>query len=92
MRGVDKGNVHASEGEVAFAFLRYSDAKPYLEKRIGRYCSYCERFIPVSLAVEHKLPKSIHPDLEWRWENFLLACANCNSAKKDKNVGDIFSM
>jgi uncharacterized protein (TIGR02646 family) len=57
-----------------------------LISRLGPFCSYCERRIPTNLAVEHIQPKSLHPSLEGSWENFLLACVNCNSTKGDKPV------
>ena len=52
------------------------------------YCSYCERRIPTLLAVEHIQPKGLaqYAHLEGRWENFLLACTNCNSTKGDDDV------
>ncbi|MBE9070508.1 HNH endonuclease, partial [Leptolyngbya cf. ectocarpi LEGE 11479] len=50
------------------------------------YCSYCERRMSTSLAVEHVLPKSIYPDLETEWANFLLACVNCNSVKGSTDI------
>lgn len=61
---------------------------------LASYCSYCER--PISnLAVEHIEPKDGphgQPQLIGVWTNFLLACTNCNSTKKDKRVvlADIF--
>ena len=70
-------------------FDDYADAKPELMSRLGRYCSYCERPINTNLAVEHIQPKKgghAHSHLIGRWENFLLACVNCNSTKGDKNV------
>jgi 5-methylcytosine-specific restriction endonuclease McrA len=43
-----------------------------------------------SLAVEHVKPKkpdgTIIPGRELEWDNFLLACANCNSTKGDTEV------
>lgn len=86
MRPVDKGAhpLHADGTPVVFA--TYGDAAPYLRERLGRYCSYCERKIPVNLAVEHVVPKSQKPALEKDWGNFLLACTNCNSQKRDKPV------
>lgn len=42
--------------------------------------------MPTSLAVEHIQPKSLYPELELRWDNFLLACTNCNSTKGDQDV------
>jgi hypothetical protein len=62
-------------------FGDYREAKPHLVERLGSYCSYCERFLPVSLAVEHKVPKSQDQTLEREWGNLLLGCPNCNSAK-----------
>jgi uncharacterized protein (TIGR02646 family) len=52
------------------------------------YCSYCERCVPTLLAVEHIQPKGLpaYQPLQGRWENFLLACVNCNSTKKDKPI------
>jgi len=69
-------------------FADYAEAKPYLISRLGSYCSYCERKINTQLAVEHIQPKALpayaHKIVEWG--NFLLACVNCNSTKKDKDV------
>ncbi|MDX2039663.1 MAG: HNH endonuclease [Acidobacteriota bacterium] len=70
-------------------FADYKDAKPFLVSRLGLYCSYCERRIVTLLAVEHVQPKDGphgHPHLIGRWWNFLLACPNCNSTKKDKKI------
>jgi hypothetical protein len=60
---------------------------------VASYCSYCERRFETNLAVEHIQPKglkvgSIKPyaHLVGTWTNFLLACVNCNSTKKDKDV------
>lgn len=66
-------------------YANYRHAKPDLIGRLGSFCSYCERrIIPAGLAVEHIQPKGRYPDLIGRWDNFLLACANCNSSKRDK--------
>ncbi len=84
MRPVRRG---ASPQEVDFD--DYTRAKPELISRLGPYCSYCERHIPTNLAVEHIQPKKgphACPTLTGRWENFLLACVNCNSTKGDKKV------
>lgn len=67
-------------------FADYDDAKPDLASRLGLYCSYCERRIATNLAVEHIQPKSLYHLLEGRWSNFLLACVNCNSCKRTKDV------
>lgn len=69
-------------------FKPYDNAQPYLISRLGPYCSYCERRVVTNLAVEHIQPKALiaYAHLKSRWENFLLACVNCNSTKKNKDV------
>lgn len=69
-------------------FNDYKEAKPFLVNRLGRYCSYCERPILTQLAVEHIQPKGLssYAHLIGRWDNYLLACVNCNATKKDKDV------
>jgi len=70
-------------------FDPYDEAKPHLVSRLGHYCSYCERRVVTQLEVEHIQPKKGqygHPQLIGRWNNFLLACRNCNATKRDKNV------
>ncbi|MCX6582161.1 MAG: HNH endonuclease [Candidatus Aminicenantes bacterium] len=74
------------KGKNSKTFNQYQDAKGDLIVRLGNYCSYCERELPASLAVEHVQPKSLHPDLLLKWDNFLLACINCNSTKDDTDV------
>lgn len=81
MRPIERG-----ESPIPNDFADYRDAFPFLVGRIGPFCSYCERRIPANLAVEHILPKSLHPTLAGRWDNFLLGCVNCNSTKKDQDV------
>ena len=69
-------------------YVNYTDAKPDLVARLGPYCSFCERPVVTQLAVEHVQPKGlpVYAHLIGRWNNFLLACVNCNSTKKNKNV------
>lgn len=80
MRPVEKGAAPAA------AYANYAAALPDLEQRLGRYCSYCERYIATNLAVEHLQAKSLVPVLALSWSNFLLACVNCNSCKGDTPV------
>ncbi|MCW1941660.1 HNH endonuclease [Bacillus anthracis] len=54
--------------------------------RIGSYCSYCERSLGGNVAVEHIQPKSLHKELALTWDNFLLACVNCNSIKSNQSI------
>lgn len=72
-----------TRGDAPRTYRNYGDAIGDLENRLGIYCSYCERRLPVSLAVEHVSPKSLDPALELDWSNFLLGCTNCNSVKGD---------
>jgi uncharacterized protein (TIGR02646 family) len=50
-------------------------------ERLGEYCSYCERRVGASLAVEHIEPRHHANHRALDWDNFLLACVNCNSTK-----------
>ena len=79
MRPIDRGAAPA-------AYTRYQDAGPELRKRLGDYCSYCERRIETYLAVEHVQPKVRRTELRNLWANFLLGCVNCNSSKGKKRV------
>ena len=83
MRPVKRGN-----SPVPDDYTDYTKAQPDLVSRLGQYCSYCERPISTQLAVEHIQPKGLpkYEHLEGRWNNFLLACVNCNSNKSDKDV------
>jgi hypothetical protein len=69
-------------------FANYRDAFGPLQGRLGPYCSFCERRIVTQLAVEHIQPKDPdrYPELEGSWDNYLLACVNCNSTKGRKDV------
>ena len=67
-------------------FDDYDDAKVDLVSRLGPYCTYCERHIMTNLAVEHIQPQALYDHLTGRWENFLLACVNCNSTKLDTDI------
>lgn len=86
MRPVDKGNCPINQNGHQIVFPHYSFAKGYLIDRLGHYCSYCERSIPASMAVEHIQPQSRQQELGKTWSNLLLACVNCNSTKKDTDV------
>ena len=89
MRPIERGPSPEAED-----FENYRDAFVELRSRLGPYCSYCERRIPTNLAVEHIQAKEYtnadgerpYAHLKGRWDNFLLACVNCNSTKGDKNV------
>ena len=67
-------------------FNAYPEALEPLTEAVGWYCSYCERRLEVNLAIEHVQPKSLTPALELEWDNFLLACTNCNSTKGSQAI------
>lgn len=92
MRPVDKGAIPHDEHGLPIRINRYQLSRGYLIERLGSYCSYCERFLGGSIHVEHIQPKSKVTGLELNWNNFLLACGNCNSIKSSKtiNVSNFF--
>ena len=63
----------------------YKDALPYLERRIGMYCSYCEFPITHVPEVEQVVSKSSGGE-KLSWSNLLLSCKYCNSTKKNKTT------
>ena len=83
MRRIDRGPPPRDEQGKAIRFKQNRDAAAYLRERIGDYCSYCER--TGDLHLEHVIPVSRRPDLEWVWSNFLLGCENCNGIKGNHN-------
>jgi len=85
MRPIIKGE-HPSESGQPKLFKEYQEARGDLIARLGQYCSYCEMKLDASLAVEHVQPKSLYPALEREWNNFLLACTNCNSTKGTQDI------
>lgn len=85
MRPVNRGGSPVDANHNPKQYREYANARKDLISRIGEYCSYCEMELDTSLAIEHVKPKKYHPDLELVWDNFLLACTNCNSTKGDDN-------
>jgi len=84
MRPIERGANPNDENNNKIIFVDYGNAKPFLINKIGDYCSFCERkAFSSALDIEHILPKSL-PEFEYltnNWDNFLLACKNCNSVK-----------
>lgn len=74
MRPVIKGDAPNKE------FKKYQEAEPYLEERLGAYCSFCEMSVRHAPEVEHKEAKAKGGD-EVAWENLLLSCKYCNTRK-----------
>lgn len=92
MRPVVRGNWPVDAGGQPIGFGKYPEARSVLIERLGQYCSYCETRLNASLAVEHVCPKRPpgatvdDPERALDWDNFLLACTNCNSTKSNRNV------
>ena len=86
MRPVVRGVCPTDNQGNNIVFKHYSEVRGELINRMGEYCSYCEMHLDASLAVEHVKPKAHNPGEEVNWDNFLLACSNCNSTKGQTNV------
>jgi len=91
MRPVGRGPRPQAEG-VDIEFKEYPQARAKLIERMGEFCSYCEMHLDASLAVEHVQPKQppgaavVDQARALDWNNFLLACTNCNSTKTNTEV------
>ena len=48
----------------------------------ARRCGYCED--SVGDEVEHIKPKDLYPEKVFMWENYLLACGQCNGGKNNR--------
>ena len=55
---------------------------PVLRRAFGDVCAYCEE--TCKPEVEHFRPISLYPWLVYRWSNWLLACHDCNNAKRSR--------
>lgn len=92
MRPIVRGPSPADAEGKAMVFTHYQQARKALIQRLGEFCSYCEMHLDASLAVEHVQPKQPPgaaqpiPERALSWDNFLLACTNCNSTKGDTEV------
>lgn len=82
LRGDAPKNAHGDDIPVQ----DYTEAKPELLRRLGPYCSYCERYFAGSLHIEHKLPREHNEPLALDWGNLLLSCGNCNSCKGHDDI------
>ena len=64
---------------------KHRDNKRALKIAGSDKCMYCESCITHTYYgdVEHIIPKSVKPELEFEWDNLGYVCAACNGAKKD---------
>ena len=63
----------------------YKEALPFLEEKLGSYCSYCEFPITHVPEVEHVVSKSCGGE-KLSWSNLLLSCKYCNSTKRIRQL------
>ncbi|MED2869539.1 HNH endonuclease [Bacillus thuringiensis] len=61
-----------------------SAVKELLVKETFGKCAYCEsKIMHIAFGdIEHILPKIHRPDLVFEWDNFTLACEQCNRKRK----------
>lgn len=72
------------KGEAPYETIgKYQEAEPYLEERLGPYCSFCELRIIHVPEVEHIEAKAEGGSLT-DWNNLLLSCKYCNTRKGTK--------
>lgn len=92
MRPITRGNRPKDQEDDDIQFSDYAKARSELIIRLGEFCSYCEMHLDSSLHVEHVQPKKppgatqVDMDRALNWDNFLLACTNCNSTKGNEDV------
>lgn len=86
MRPVKRGLVPNDPSGNPTSFSHYRDARDPLIERIGDCCSYCETALHSSIDVEHVQPKKHYAAGLLAWDNFLLACDECNKIKSAKPV------
>ena len=66
----------------------HADVKTRLIEETRGKCAYCEskvRHVDDG-DIEHIVPKSVHPELSFVWENLTLACTICNRKKGDHDA------
>lgn len=80
--------IHGPDG-----YTDYRSYKPWLRDEFEFRCVFClyrERWShdgDSGFGVEHFRSKSKFPELICRYDNLLLACMGCNSAKQDSELG-----
>ncbi|MCZ1266711.1 HNH endonuclease [Paenibacillus tundrae] len=64
---------------------RHAQIKQALLTESNNKCVYCEsKIVHIDYGdVEHILPKSIHRELTFSWNNLTIGCSKCNTNKSD---------
>jgi hypothetical protein len=65
------------------SYYRHEKVKTALSAMFRNKCAYCEaKILHISWGdIEHFYPKAIYIDKTFEWENMVLSCQRCNSAK-----------
>ena len=88
---VDAADTYAEQVEAGKELYdRYSDNAAFraVRNRLAvmcsgaRRCGYCED--SVGDEIEHIKPKDLYPERTFVWENYLLACGQCNRGKSSR--------
>ena len=84
----DYSKIPKEQKEKLLVHYRNQDIKSILFKSSLQKCAFCETKPGESgnIEVEHFAPKSIYPELAFKWENFLPACRKCNEIKDDHDT------
>lgn len=63
--------------------------RKYYKNQQNQLCAYCRMEVSSATSyfhIEHIVPKSVHPEWMYNPLNLCVTCANCNSAKNNKEV------
>lgn len=84
----DYSRIPKEQKEKLLLHYRHHEIKIILFQSSFHKCAFCETKPGESgnIEVEHFAPKSIYPELAFKWENFLPACRNCNGSKDDHDT------
>ena len=79
---------HAPQG-----YADVESYRPWLRDEFTFRCVYClfreqSGRVAGTFDIDHFLPVSLRPELEWTYDNLLYACASCNAVKGKRDVPD----
>jgi uncharacterized protein (TIGR02646 family) len=64
---------------------KHHTIKQEVEIETNSKCAYCESYVTHQYVgdVEHIIPKAVHPELTFSWDNLSFVCYYCNNNKRD---------
>jgi len=84
-RNAFKGNVLSASYSDAKNLYKVGSVQKKLNKLYHLKCGYCEKtLLDTPKHIEHYRPKKTYYWLAYSWDNLLLSCGECNSAKGDR--------